>query len=165
MEEFFMTKMINNENLSASVRMLDKMGEMQLQHMKENDPAAAEQMEKLSNLLSSEDFCKQFAACADNEAAAKLFADNGFALTAEQAEALMAQIKAIAQKLVDNDGELEEEDLEVIAGGASKELLKEVMVVSGMGFGASVGSAILPGVGSFLGWIIGTAAAAWLAKD
>ena len=154
-----MPNMINRENLSASARMLDKMGEMNLQRMKEADPTAAEQMEKLGNLLSSEDFCKQFAACADNEAAAKLFADNGFAITAEQVEALMTQIKAIGQKLVDNDGELPEEDLEMIAGGSSKELLKEVMVVSGMGFGASVGSAICPGIGTIIGFFVG----AWLA--
>ena len=160
-----MTNMINHENLNGSLRMLDKMGEMQLQHMKETDPAAAEQMEKLGNLLSSEDFCKQFAACADNEAAAKLFADNGFAITAEQAEALMAQIKAIGQKLMDNDGELDEEDLEMIAGGASKEFLQEVMVVSGMGFGASVGSAICPGLGTVIGLFIGGWLAGWLAKD
>ena len=163
-----MTNMINRENLNGSLRMLDKMGEMELQRMKENDPAAAEQMEKLGNLLGSEDFCKQFAACADNEAAAKLFADNGFAITAEQVEALMTQIKAIGQKLVDNDGELPEEDLEMIAGGAAKKnegALKGIMYTSGGIFGLSLGSAILPGVGSFIGWMIGTAAAAWLARD
>lgn len=160
-----MTKNINPENLSASLRMLDKKGEMALQLMKETDPAAAEQMEMLGNLFSSEDFCKQFAACADTETAAKLFADNGFAITAEQAESLMTQIKAIGRKLVDNDGELDDADLVMIAGGSKEDALEGICYASGGVFGMSVGTAICPGLGSFLGWVIGTALAAWLVND
>lgn len=160
-----MNKMINMENMNASLRMLDKMGEMTLHHMKETDPAAAEQLEKLGNLFNNEDFCKQFVACENKETAAKLFADNGFALTMEQVEALMTQLKAIGRKLVDNDGQLTEADLEMIAGGSTEDALEGICYTCGGVFGISVGTAICPGLGSFLGWIIGTALAAWLVND
>ena len=160
-----MNKMINMENMNASLRMLDKMGEMTLHHMKETDPAAAEQLEKLGNLFNNEDFCKQFVACENKETAAKLFADNGFALTMEQVEALMTQLKAIGRKLVDNDGQLTEADLEMIAGGSTEDALKGICYTSGGVFGISVGTAICPGLGTFIGFILGVCGAAWLAKD
>ena len=164
-----MNKLINIEKMNASLRMLDKMGEMTLHHMKETDPAAAEQLEKLGNLFNNEDFCKQFVACENKETAAKLFADNGFAITMEQVEALMTQLKAIGQKLVDNDGQLTEVDLEMIAGGEGAGLTKGaaegLMFGSGAVAGACIGSAICPGLGTFIGFILGVCGAAWLAKD
>ena len=48
-----MNKMINMENMNASLRMLDKMGEMTLHHMKETDPAAAEQLESWATCLTT----------------------------------------------------------------------------------------------------------------
>lgn len=164
-----MNKMINMENMNASLRMLDKMGEMTLHHMKETDPAAAEQLEKLGNLFNNEDFCKQFVACENKETAAKLFADNGFALTMEQVEALMTQLKAIGRKLVDNNGQLTEADLEMIAGGEGAGLTenaaKGIMYASGAVAGASIGTAICPVLGTVIGFFLGAWGAAWLARD
>lgn len=150
-----MNKTINQGNLNASLRFLDKQGEAILEQLKTTDPAQAERLEKLGKLLSNEAFCKQFVACTEKQAAVKLFDDNGFAVTEGDVEALMAQIKAIAQKLLDNNGELSEEDLEQIAGGgASTGLVVGVSVGSAV-VGAGIGTMICPGIGSAVGAVLG----------
>ena len=81
----------------------------------------------------------------------------------------MTQIKAIGQKLVDNDGELDEAYLEMITGGEGAGLPKGaadgIMYGSGGVLGASIGSVICPGLGTGIGFFCGAWGAAWLAKD
>ena len=59
--------MISGTNLKASLRSMDKMGERNLEQLRESAPEQTERLEKLGNLLSNEDFAKQFAACADKD--------------------------------------------------------------------------------------------------
>ena len=66
-------------------------------------------MEKLSPLWENEEFVKALAAAESEEAALKLFADNGVDITTEE----LSEIKANAT----SQGELGEEDLEDVAGG------------------------------------------------
>ena len=114
-----MTKTINQDNLNASIRMLDKMGEANLEQLKLVDEAQAERMEKLGELFKSQSFLDQFIAIPDLPAAHKLFEDNGLPLSQVEMDGLMLQIKTLVKKLLDNDGELSEEDLEQIAGGVN----------------------------------------------
>jgi predicted ribosomally synthesized peptide with nif11-like leader len=66
-------------------------------------------MEKLSPLWENEEFVKSLAAAESEEAALKLFADNGIDITTEE----LAEIKSSATA----QDELGEEDLEDVAGG------------------------------------------------
>ena len=149
---------MNSEKLNASVRYLNKVGESNLEKMKVDAPELAQRFEKLGALLSNENFAKQFAACADKEAAAKLFADHDFEITLEEAGDLMTQIKTMAQKLIDNDGELQEEDLELVSGGWSWIRFLEIVCFTCITVsGAALGTIICPGVGSAIGAVIGAA--------
>ena len=47
-----MSKTINQDNLNATLRMLDKMGEANLQHMKDTSHEQTEHLAKLGTLLS-----------------------------------------------------------------------------------------------------------------
>ena len=141
-----MSKTINQDNLNATLRILDKMGEANLEQLKSTDPALAERMEQLSTLLSREDFMKQFVACPDKQAAVQLFADHGLVLTEEDVTVLANQIQSIVQKLMDNDGSLSEADLEQIAGGFSfgGSLLGTVV---GTLIGSCIAGFLCPGLG------------------
>lgn len=157
---------VNQENLNASVRYLDKVGEANMEKLRESNPELAERLDKLGSLFGSEDFCKQLAACADKEAAAKLFADHGFEITMEELEALMAQIKGICRKLVENDGELSEEDLEMVAGGAISESTIDSFLVGFFSvIGAAIGTVICPGIGSYIGAAVGGAVGGYMAEN
>ncbi len=114
-----MSKTINQEKLNGTLRFLEKQGEVNLEMMRESDPATAERVDKLVSLFKNEEFDKQLVACSDNQAVVKLFAENGVEMTEEDAEATMAYIKGLVQKLMENDGELSEEELEMVAGGWS----------------------------------------------
>ena len=96
-----MSKTINQNNLNATLRMLEKMGQANLERVKSSDPEQAEHLEKLDALFTNEDFCKALFACTDKQEAVKLFADNGVVLTEEAVELLTAQIKSMVQKLMD----------------------------------------------------------------
>ncbi len=110
----------------------------------------------LGILLSNEDFCKQFVTCPDKQTAVQLFADHCFPLSEEEAAALMAYIKGIAARLIENDGELSEEDLELISGGA---VIGGIMgAICGGLLGAAIGSIFgCPGIGAAIGIAIGVA--------
>lgn len=148
-----MNQSINQNNLKATLRMLDKMGEASVEQMKYSNPAQAEQMEKLGALLSDESFRTAFLSCADKQAAVQLFADHGLTLTAKEVELLVLQIKTIAQKLLDNNGELSEEDLEQINGGSWLEGVPAGIV--GALAGGAMGSCVCPVVGTIIGALIG----------
>ena len=164
-----MSNDVNRGKLSASMRLLDKIGEMNLIQLRGSDPEAADRLDQLGALLGSEDFCKQLAACADKEAAAKLFADHCFAITMEELEALVDQIKGICCKLAENDGELSDEDLEMIAGGGgagiSDGVAGTVAVTAAAVCGATIGSAIFPFIGTAIGAFIGVLASSWLVSS
>ena len=152
-----MSKTINQDNLNASLRMLDKMGEANLEQLKRTDPALAERMEQLGALSRNEDFCKQFLSCPDKQAAVRLFADHGLVLTEDEVEMLALQINSLTKKLMENDGTLSEEELEQISGG---NLLDGICygTAGGLAFaaaGAAIGTLFCPGLGSIIGAVIG----------
>lgn len=157
-----MNQTINQENLNATLRMLDKMGRTYLEQVKSTNPKQAKKMEQLDTLFSREDFIQQFIACPDRQAAIQLFEDNGLVLTGEEVEMLLLQLKGLTKKLMDNDGALSDEDLEQIAGGASvlAWLAGVAATVAGTavigGVGALIGTVICPGIGTAIGGIIGT---------
>ena len=149
-----MTATVNPEKLNASLRYLDKLGEMNLHQLQETDPEQAKKLEKLSALFLCEDFRNQLAACTDKQTAVRLFAENDFPLTEEEATELNALYYSIAKKLVDNDGELNEEDLEQICGGA---ILGGIAggILGGL-LGCAVGFIFGgPGTGVVIGIIVG----------
>ena len=154
-----MSKTINQDNLNASLRMLDKMGEANLEQLKRTDPALAERMEQLGALSRNEDFCKQFLSCPDKQAAVRLFADHGLVLTEDEVEMLALQINSLTKKLMENDGTLSEEELEQISGGGWLEGIC-YGIGGGIGFaalGATIGTMFCPGLGSIIGAAIGGA--------
>ena len=112
-----MNKTINQDNLNASLRFLEKQGEISMAQLKEADLQQAEKLEGMAVLFRSEEFCKQFLACPDKQTAVQLFADNGFSMTEEEVEVMFLLVNTFSQKLLDNNGELSEEDLEMVAGG------------------------------------------------
>ena len=133
-----MNKTINQDNLNATRRFLQKQGEISMAQLKEADPQQAEWLEKLGDLFANEDFIKQFFACTENQQGVKLFADNGITVTEEQVEAMGACINAMIQNLRDNDGELSEEELEQIAGGGFFSCFG--MAIGGNILGAGIGA-------------------------
>ena len=157
-----MNTAINQEHLNASLRFLDKQGEATLEQAKLTNPELAEKLEKLGTLLQNEDFCQQLFACADNQAAVKLFGDNGLVLTEEEVDVLFLQIRTLVKKLLDNNGELSEEDLEQIAGGGWLGAFLGVIGGASAGFSAAaIGSLItialvnmVPGIGPAIGFAI-----------
>ena len=144
---------MNQEKLNAAVRYLEKMGESNVEQIKANDPELANRFEKLGELLANVEFSKALTSCTDYESAAKLFADKGFEITMEELKALNNQMKYLCEKLVSNDGELGEDDLEMVAGGKLGWIL--ACLASAAGFGASIGSAIIPGIGTAVGACVG----------
>ena len=134
--------------------MLDKMGKASLEQLKATDPQQAEKLEQLNSLLKNEDFCQKFVSCPDAQTAVTLFADHGFLLSEEEAAALMVYIKDIAAKLIENDGELSEEELELISGGAAMGGIMGTICGGLLGFalGFLFGC---PGIGAVIGASIG----------
>ena len=161
-----MSKSINQEKLNGTLRFLEKQGEVNLEMMRESDPATAERVDKLVSLFKNEEFDKQLVACPDNQAVVKLFAENGVEMTEEDAEATMAYIKGLVQKLMENDGELSEEELEMVAGGWSGWGTFWASVAScawggfamGAAWGTGPGMAIGAAAGTIVGIIVGLVA-------
>ncbi len=78
---------------------------------------------------------------------------------------MLVQKMVICQKLVENDGELSEEDLEMIAGGISESSIDSFLVGFFGVIGAAVGTIICPGVGSYIGTAIGGAIGGYMAES
>jgi hypothetical protein len=144
---------VNQEKLADSLRYLDKLGANNVEQLKISDPELAERFEKLGELFYNAEFCKALESCKDYESAAKLFADKGFEITMEEMKALNNQMKYLYEKLISNDGELGEDDLEMVAGGKLGWIL--ACLASAAGLGASIGSAIIPGIGTAVGACVG----------
>ena len=156
---------INQEKLNASLRYFDKMGEQNLEQLKAADPDAAQQVEKLNAVLRNEEFLQRFVVCANKQEGVKLFADYGFTVTEEEVAELAAYTMKIANKLMEHDGGLSEEELEQIAGGwtwsgfiaglASGAMMGSVIGSAG-GIGIAIGAvAIGAVVGAIAGGVIG----------
>lgn len=156
-----MDKEMNLEALNANLRMVDKQGEMNLEKLRWEDSAVAEKIEKMGELLKDEQFAKTFLAVDSAEEAVALFAGRGVEISEDEVGALAKQIATLSQKLVQNGGELDEDDLERIVGGAWSG--EDAVTGAGVGLlvGGVIGGIICPGLGSIVGIVggagIGTA--------
>lgn len=72
---------------------------------------------KLSRLLSNESFGEKFAATKNAKDAVELFSRNGLDLTVVEVNGIAYRIKMAALKLIESDGELNDADMELVAGG------------------------------------------------
>ena len=154
---------VNQDNLKASLRFLDKQGEMNIEALKSNgsDVSKAENLEKL---FSDESFVVKLAQSANAQEAKSVFSAYGLELTIEEVNAISYQCAGCIKKLEENNGELSEEDLEKIAGGTTSEnvvwfnvTLATATIIGGIG-GAAIGSTICPGLGTLIGAVVGVVA-------
>lgn len=147
-----MAKEMNKEALNASLRMIDKYGERNIELLRQQDAAAAEKMEKVGELLKDEAFIAAFLAADSAEEAAALFVGRGVEMGAEETTQLAKQIVSLSNKLLENDGELTEEELEQIAGGWNWAAFG-VGLAGGAAVGAMFGSMVGP-VGTAVGAVV-----------
>ena len=104
------------ENMKNTFYALEKRNSMMLEQARakgEVSPA----VEKFMELLKDEAFAKDFANCASAEAMKELLDRNGVDFSMEEIDSILIGIGTLVQKLEENDGELSEEELEMIAGG------------------------------------------------
>ena len=104
------------ENMKNTFYALEKRNSMMLEQARakgEVSPA----VEKFVELLKDEAFVKDFANCASAEAVKELLDRNGVDFSMEEIDSILIGIGTLVQKLEENDGELSEEELEMIAGG------------------------------------------------
>ena len=154
------TMNINQEKLNASIRYLNKMGDRTVESLREAAPEVSERLEHLGELLKDEEFCNQFVTSESKEAAAKMFTDRGFDITDEELTALATRTRDLVYQLMENGGELNEEELERVAGGAEKYTTwSEVGKAVGLGVaaGLAVGTGVSPGIGTLVGAGVGAA--------
>ena len=146
---------VNQEKLRASLRFLDKQGEMTVEMLKANGQDVSK-AEKLEELFKDEDFVKELAPTASIAEAQAVFAAHGLELTPEEVKAISQQCAGCIKKLEENDGELSEKDLEQIAGGAlSVDNLMAGFALGGAIIGGIVGTVVCPGIGTVLGTVAG----------
>ena len=145
---------INQEKLNASIRYLNKMGDRTVESLREAAPEVSERLEHLGALLKDEEFCKQFVTSESKEAAAKLFTDRGFDITDEELTALATRTRDIVHHLMENDGELGEEYLEQVAGGAGMDFTTAdagKLITTTTAIATAIGTVALPGIGTLMG--------------
>ena len=119
------------ENMNNTARMLEKRGNMMADQLKaEGTMTPAE--EKLIQLLTYETFQKEFCDCTSAEAVKELLDRNGVNMSMDEVNAFLAAVGTLCKKVQENDGELSEEDLEMVAGGWSWK---------GFGLGLLIGAA------------------------
>ena len=148
---------VNQDKLKASLRFLDKQGEMTVETLKVNGQDVSK-AEKLEELFKDEDFVKELAPTSNAAEAQAVFAAHGLELTAEEVKGISQQCAGCIKKLEENDGELSENDLEQICGGASGSDIAGSMTGAGIAFaigGALIGNIICPGIGTAIGAVIG----------
>ena len=151
---------VNQEKLKASLRFLDKQGEMTIEALKSNGHDTSK-AEKLEDLFKDTAFVKELAPTASPAEAQAVFAAHGLELTIEEIKGISQQCAGCIKKLEENDGELSEEDLEQISGGSFRNAFNHAVAGAAIGavIGCIAGSVICPGIGS----IIGAAAGAVIA--
>ena len=123
--------MTKAENMKNTAYMLEKRSNMMLEQAR-TEGEVSPAVEKFLELLKDEAFAKDFANCASAEAMKELLDQNGVEFSMEEIDSLLIGIGTLALKLEENNGELSEEELEMIAGG-----------FSWTGFWAGVGGGIL----------------------
>ena len=153
---------VNQEKLKASLRFLDKQGEMTVEMLKANGQDVSK-AEKLEELFKNEDFVKELAPTSSAAEAQAVFAAHGLELTPEEVKAISQQFAGCIKKLEENDGELSEEDLEQISGGVFGGDTTGLMIEFGTAsavIGAYAGTLVCPGLGTAIGAVIGAAVGA-----
>ena len=148
---------VNQDKLKASLRFLDKQGEMTVEMLKANGHDVSK-AEKLEELFKNEDFVKELAPTSSAAEAQGVFAAHGLELTPEEVKAISQQCAGCIKKLEENDGELSEEDLEQISGGAfsgNPDNLIAGFTAGGAIIGAMAGTFVCPGLGTLIGTVAG----------
>ena len=110
--------MTKAENMKNTAYMLEKRSNMMLEQAR-TEGEVSPAVEKFLELLKDEAFAKDFANCASAEAMKELLDQNGVEFSMEEIDSLLIGIGTLALKLEENNGELSEEELEMIAGGFS----------------------------------------------
>ena len=157
---------INQEKLNGSIRYLNKMGDMAVESLREAAPEVSERLERLGELLKDKEFCNQFVTSESKEAAVKLFTDRGFDITDEELKALATRTRDLVHQLIENDGELSEEELERVAGGKGDTftMADAGKLIAGVAaVGAVIGTFGNPGMGTLAGAAIGALGGVFLA--
>ena len=106
---------VHQDNLKASLRMLEKRKDMMLEQAKTQD--LDEQSQRIIELENDEAFTKKLMNCDSAEKVQALFKENGVDFSMEQVNDLLKGIAELLIQLGNNDGELTEDELEQIAGG------------------------------------------------
>ena len=110
--------MTKTENLKNTAHMLEKRSQMMLEQAKA-DGVVSPAEEKFIELMKHESFAREFSNCTSFEAAKELLECNGVDLSMEELQNILTAAANILIKLEENNGELTEEDLEMVAGGWS----------------------------------------------
>lgn len=110
--------MTKAENMKNTAYMLEKRSNMMLEQAR-MEGQVSPAVEKFMELLKDEAFVKDFANCASAEAMKELLDQNGVDFSMEEIDSILIGIGTLAQKLEENNDELSEEELEMIAGGFS----------------------------------------------
>ena len=105
-----MKKEMNMDSLQANLRMLNKKSEMAFEQAKAVGKTTPEQ-EKADALLNDEAFLEKFLAAETAEEAQDLFRENGLEISLEELNGLAKYIAEVSKKLIDNGGEISEEEL------------------------------------------------------
>lgn len=164
-----MAKEMNMEALQATLNFLDKKGKVAFEKL-EDAGSLDPKLKMFSDLISDEKFCEEFFTTDSEQEAQELFRRNGLELTVEEVRAVAAYLVSIAKLLIENGGELSEDELENISGGSLADVLwytktpEEIVggltgifggVYSATLVGGGIGSAICPGFGTGVGVAIG----------
>ena len=146
--------MTKAENMKNTARMLEKRSEMMLEQAKADGVVSAAE-EKFIELMKHESFVQEFGNCASLEAMKELLERNGVDMSMDEMKAILTAAGTIAKKVEENNGELSEEDLEMVAGGWS---WKGFFI--GLAAGAVIAAAMVASAAIMVGtWGAGTPAA------
>lgn len=78
--------------------------------------------EKIIKMVEDQEFVTKMLSCEEPEQVQKLFADNGVEITLEEVKAMGKALAAMSE----SDGELNEDDLEGVAGGSLKSIMSQL---------------------------------------
>lgn len=118
-----------------------------------------ERINKLNELLENDEIRFEISKTSDPDAVKKILEENGLVMTEEEFDAVMMRINDfyVENNLVDENGELTEEGLELVSGGANY-LWGAAMLLKTLGGLSISGTALAVGLGGAV--VIGCAAVA-----